>query len=288
MITPELMDLLKSEIRENFNPEYLKEQQAYEQESDHLQDDNNNDSHNNNSGNEADMSASFRNLLFQYFTTLVASFGICKSTNHLLETVFLDKKNYLFRLCSYQNFLIIVSVNSDSFGKIEHDLNPNKSEMRTEIYFEFYTNWLIKSFVSLLRYKFGICTSEDQKMLSEIRSVFCSWCDLYLNDHLFYVEAIEKLDLNDDTKKSCLNMINELGNVFKKIELETNEFNTGTKSIVDDLRFVEEEASAGSDLSFMNDDETDDANSPTADEPVKVKWSSFIDVKSPQQTESNF
>jgi len=83
-----------------------------------------------------------------------------------------------------------------------------------------------RSFLSLLKYKFGVCADEQcfrHAAAAEVRALFAFWSALFARNQVFFVEAIEQLEVNEDIKLKCEAFMKELAEFFNKTELVVSE-----------------------------------------------------------------
>lgn len=208
IITKELKIHLKSEIFRNFGAKYIIEKsqqnsEFYSSNNNQFNVDKNKISpfeNLENSNNKADESTASNftltnDLVYEYFSALVASFEIAKEINYVYEYAFFSQNKYIIRFHMHKNFLILILFNYNDISAINES-----SELKNQIYSEYYTSWFCKSLISLIKYKFGICTDDrcfkdatENKL--EIKNLYLKWSNYFLNENLYFIEAIEKLEV---------------------------------------------------------------------------------------------
>jgi len=149
-------------------------------------------------------------LIYEYFSPIVNSFEISKEINYIFEYTLFKNNQHIIRFNLHKNclFMFIQDMSSNS-GNL---LKP-KAEMTNLIYSDFLSGWCCKSLITLLRYKFGICS--DEKCFNnivnkiEIKELFSAWSNYYQVDQLYFLEAIEQLEVSDDIKYKCKYFIDE-------------------------------------------------------------------------------
>lgn len=121
------------------------------------------------------------NLFYQYFAPIIISFEISKDLNFVYECMLFNKQQHIIRFSLYKNCLIICVYDSFQF----HQQVESKSTVTKMVHVEYYSKWYCKSFVSLMKYKFGICSAEKCfNNQIEMQKLFLNWSDLYVNNQV--------------------------------------------------------------------------------------------------------
>ena len=180
------------------------------------------------------------NLLYQYFSPLISSFEISRDINYVYEYASFGRHQHLIRFSLHKNCLIFCIY--DATNKPE-----SKSELATLMHAEYYSSWYSKSFLSLLKHKFGVCS--DEKCFSkpnqrDLERLYLKWSSLYSRDQIYFVEALEQLDLNEDIKIKCDLFMQELVEFLMDTELVMSEFDYEAVSKITNLD--EEDDDSGS------------------------------------------
>ena len=180
------------------------------------------------------------NLIYQYFSPLISSFEISRDINYVYEYASFSKHQHLIRFSLHKNCLIFCIY--DATNKPE-----SKSELATLIHAEYYSSWYSKSFLSLLKHKFGVCS--DEKCFSksnqrDLERLYLKWSSLYSRDQIYFVEALEQLDVNEDIKIKCDLFMQELVEFLMDTESVMSEFDYETVSKITNLD--EEDDDSGS------------------------------------------
>lgn len=146
-------------------------------------------------------------LIYEYFAPIVNSFQITRDLNYRFDHILLKKSNFFIKFFLYKNYIILLIFAIDRF-------NPSNqtSSITNQIFGDFYANWFFKSFLTLVRFKFGICLDERcfQIKNPEINELFFKWSNLFSTQHLFFIEAIEEVQFNDDIKQKFEYSIKQL------------------------------------------------------------------------------
>lgn len=149
-------------------------------------------------------------LIYEYFSPIVNSFEISKEINYIFEYTLFKNNQHIIRFNLHKNclFMFIQDMSSSSSHTFK-----SKSEMTNLIYSDFLSGWCCKSLISLLRYKFGICSDEkcfnNKVNKIEIKELFSAWANYYHADQVYFLEAIEQLEVSDDIKFKCKQFIDE-------------------------------------------------------------------------------
>jgi hypothetical protein len=140
-------------------------------------------------------------FIYGYFAPLISSFDITKDLNYAVDYVLFNNNQYIIRFSCYDNLLLLCFFNPTVLAAT-FKLNSSTNRM---IFQEYYTNWCCKSMTSLIKYKFGICSDERcfASVSDELRNLFHKWSYYHLTDEIFFMEAIDYLQINDDTKLKC-------------------------------------------------------------------------------------
>ena len=183
-------------------------------------------------------------FIYGYFAPIINSFEISKEMNYEYEYALFNNNQYIIRFTLYDNCLLLCIYNSNSSSvssvnspsqqqeqqqaKLSTILRPMSTvataftQQRQEpvsapqdlnklIYNDYYTNWCSKSIITLIKYKFGICSDERcfNEIDNELKNLFVKWSRLHSNDIIYYIEAIEYLQVNDETKLKCDQFVKE-------------------------------------------------------------------------------
>lgn len=203
ILTRELRSHLRSEIWKNFGAKYVNEknEQSLEfyktdQQIDTIQNEDTNSASNTSNNNTSSNFNLTDDLIYEYFSALVASYEISREIDYVYEYALFEKNKYIVRFHQYKNFLIMILFN------VTTGVDPGLGsfESTNQLYTEYHTKWFCKSIVSLIKYKFGIstddrCLKEADENTTEIKSIFSKWSFYYQNENLYFMEAIEKLDV---------------------------------------------------------------------------------------------
>lgn len=193
ILTKELKSHLKSEIWKNFGAKYIREKN--EQNSEFYSVDANQSDETGTNPSSASNFNLTNDLIYEYFSALVASYEISKEISYVYEYALFDQNRYIIRFHQYKNFLLMILFNAAGVSA-----GLESFEVRNQLFAEYYTSWFCKSVVSLLKYKFGIstddrCLKDTDEPAVEIRSLFVKWSHLFHSENLYFVEAIEKLEV---------------------------------------------------------------------------------------------
>ena len=214
IITDELHEFLRTEIIKNFGIKYVEEKS-------NLNDAELRSSSLSSSPSQAHLSVT-DDLIYEYFSPIINSYEISKEINYTSEYALFTNSDYSIRFYPNKIFLILTIFNSKTF------INQEASAALTkQIYTEFYSNWYSKSFISLVRYKFGICQDErcfKEPFKTELNNLMNKWFFSFNTDQVCFTESIEKLDINDDIKIKCEQFLNELIEFLFKTENLMSEF----------------------------------------------------------------
>lgn len=199
ILSRELKNHLRAEIWKNFGARYVKEKSEQSTEfysSPVPGSDETAPLHNNSTGSSATNFNLTDDLIYEYFSVLVASYEISKELNYVYEYALFDRNKYIIRFQLYKNFLIMILFNMPGSG-LATDM-----DLKNQLYVEFYSNWFLKSIISLFKYKFGISTDyrcfkdTADENVTEIKSLFSKWTHFYQTENVYFIEAIEKLEVN--------------------------------------------------------------------------------------------
>ncbi|CAF0708209.1 unnamed protein product [Brachionus calyciflorus] len=165
-------------------------------------------------------------LVYEYFAPIVNSFEISKDINFKFESTLLNNSNYSIRFYPFKEYLFICIYDLKYLN-----LTFKTTDLVNQVYSDYYSNWFCKSFLSLIIFKYGICL--DKKCFdSNFKSLFLKWCDLFLTQHVYYVEAIEVVQVNEDIKNKCETFLDEFINNLSQ-----------TESILADFDYMDDEFS---------------------------------------------
>ncbi|RNA32470.1 Hermansky-Pudlak syndrome 1 -like protein [Brachionus plicatilis] len=139
-------------------------------------------------------------LIYEYFAPIVNSFEISRELNYRFDHVILKKSNFYIKFYLYKNCLLLSILPINQLNSLTQNTDLTK-----KIYGDFYSNWFLKSFITLAKFKFGICLDEKCIQIdnSEISELFLRWSNIFFTHHLYFIEAIEEVQINDDIKKRC-------------------------------------------------------------------------------------
>ena len=194
-------------------------------------------------------------LIYQYFSPLINSFEFSKEINYVYEYALFNKNQHIIRFNLYKNCLILCIQNSND------NLLKTNSDLKKLIYSEYLSGWYCKSITSLLKYKFGICGDEkcfNSSNQMEIRTLYSTWCNYYLTDVVYFLEAIEQLDVSDDIKLKCQAFLDEFVEFLAKTEEIMSEFDfmdesyDELRSNYDEFPFPNDESSASDSFAFVS------------------------------------
>jgi hypothetical protein len=164
-------------------------------------------------------------LIYEFFAPMINSFEITREINFIYEYALLDRNKYTIRFYLYTNCLILLVYN---FGDVNSGSIRASSEMTRQVYIDFYTNWFNKSLISLLKFKFGICSDEKCFRLSanknEIKRLYLKWSEYFLSDQAYFVESIDQLVVNDDIKAKCKYFLDDLVGFLYNMDSILTEF----------------------------------------------------------------
>lgn len=243
ILTDELGQILKDEIIKNFGFNYVAEKQK-------LNDDTSTTERENSASEESHINDQkfelTHDLIYEFFSPLVASFEITKDINYVFEYALFKKTNYIIRFNVFNNCLIMCILKSD----------PCDSEISKLIYSDYYSSWYLKSLISLLKYKYGICSDEKCFTSSvDIKKLYQKWSNLFMNDPIYHIEAIEHLQVNEDIKIKCETFLNELIQILIKTETIMSEFDYMDESY-DSLRsnYDDDDLNSNDNLLFQSDE----------------------------------
>lgn len=188
-------------------------------------------------------------LIYEYFAPIVNSFEISKEINFLFEHALFKDTNFLVRFFAYKNCLLLLVYDSNLSST---NLEKINSALTKQVNAEFYLNWCCKSFISLVKFKFGICSDEkcfetdDTKY--DLKNLYLKWSSYFLIDQIYFIEAIEQLHVNDDIKIKCQLFLNEF-----------TEFLYKTESIMSEFEYMDESFNSlgnnDEDFQFLNENE---------------------------------
>jgi hypothetical protein len=203
-------------------------------------------------------------LIYEFFAPMINSFEITREISYCYEYALIDRSKYTIRFYLYTNCLILLIYN---FGDVQAYLSSSSirasSELTRQVYIDFYTNWFNKSLISLLKFKFGICSDEKCFKLSankkEIKRLYLKWSEYFLNDQAFFVESIDQLVVNDDIKAKCKHFLDDLVAFLYNMD-----------SILTDFDYLDEyfdrnrssqshgDKHGGGDMEFLNENEDEE------------------------------
>ncbi len=188
--------------------------------------------------NYASAADSDANLLYQVFSPLLSSFEISRDMSFLYESLLFGQRAHAVRFTAYKGCLLLCLHDSSHLHQID-------AALPRSLHADFHSAWFSKSFLSLLKYKFGVCADEQcfrHAAAAEVRALFAFWSALFARTQVFFVEAIEQLEVNEDVRLKCEAFMNELAEFFTKTELVVTELDYIDENI---LKLpCEEEASA--------------------------------------------
>ncbi len=175
-----------------------------------------NPEHKTEAGEDTDGASDSEDILFyQYFSPIINSFEISRDLNFVYEYILFDRRQHVIRFHLYKNCLVMSVYDTrqtvPAVGLI-------KSPATRLIHAEYYSSWYSKSFVSLMKYKFGICADEIcfANQRSGFDRLYSNWSNLFINDQVtFFVlqsdlELLELINL-----KSVVSFWSGLGILFK-------------------------------------------------------------------------
>ncbi len=144
-------------------------------------------------------------FIYGYFAPLINSFDISKDLNYSVDYILFNNNQYIIRFNLYDNLLILCFYNP-AILSITFKLNSSANRM---LFQEYYTNWCCKSMISLIKYKFGVCSDERcfSSTNDELKKLFYKWSYYHLSDEIFFMEAIDYLQINDETKSKCETLV---------------------------------------------------------------------------------
>jgi len=237
ILTDELLQLLKTEIVKNFGSNYVIEKNEQKTAAD-----------------ENDTSATEKEDNIDENKNETKANPEKKLNNNNAE---LNLTNDLIYEYLYNNCLVMCILSNTTTSK----LNKSDSELTRLVYAEYQTSWYCKSFISLIRYKFGICS--DEKCFTglnqiDIKKLYQKWSYLHANDPVFYIEAIEQLQINEDIKIKCETFLNDLVQFLFKAETIMSEFDfmdEGLRSSWITNDEIEDSIYINNDIHFQNDEE---------------------------------
>lgn len=214
ILTKELKNHLRAEVWKNFGAKYVNEKseqsekfyngaKTNENEANEAKIDDSTDTNTNNKTNKSNSLNNFNltdDLIYEYFSALVASFEISKELEFIYEYALFDQNKYIIRFHVHKNFLLLIILNV-TLDYSSSSSSSSSSDFRNQLYSEYFTSWFCKSIISLIRYKFGISTDErcfketDESSQLEIKSFFAKWSHYFMSENLYFIEAIEKLEV---------------------------------------------------------------------------------------------
>ena len=159
-------------------------------------------------------------LIYEYLSTIVNSFEISKEIDYTYEYALFNKNSYIIRFMQFKNFLFICLNKLNQASKSLKSVNNTNSDYAKLIYSEYFTGWQCKSLMSLIKLKFGICLDDkcfNELTKSELKSLYLKWSEFHSNEMVYFVEAIELLDVNEDVKIKCANFMDDLVNFLSKL-----------------------------------------------------------------------
>jgi hypothetical protein len=238
ILSQEFHDLLRDEIIKNYGVSYVYEKNQEEtskstknnESPDSLVSDSSKVSpvDDENSENFKNKLTLTNDLIYEYFSTIINSYEISQEINYSYEYILLDQNQYIARFYLYKNLLVLCIQN---LNKLE--IADNKSELVKAIYSEFYASWCSKSLISLFKYKLGICSDEKSFTLSnqnDIKTLYVNWLNYFFTDTLYYLEAIEQLEVNEDIRMKCHQFLDTYVEFILKTEI-----------IMSELDYIDEE-----------------------------------------------
>jgi hypothetical protein len=250
ILSKELYESLSEDILKNFGLKYVEEKN---------QSDNFRANINDESPNNADINLDKKppvvtdDLIYEYLSTIVNSFEISKEIDYTYEYALFNKNSYIIRFMQFKNFLFICLNRLNPASKSSKSINTTNSDYAKLIYSEYYTGWHCKSLISLLKFKFGICLEDkcfNDIMKNEIKNLYLKWNEFHSNEMVYFVEAIEILDVNEDVKVKCVNFMEDLVNFLGKLDIILSEFDF-MKNNNDDQDDDSENDSENEDLQFQ-------------------------------------
>lgn len=199
-------------------------------------------------------------LIYEYFSPIVNSFEISREINFQYETLQINRNRYFVRLYLYKNCLTLLIYDVDAQQASLSD--SSDTELTRQLYVDFYTNWFNKSLLSLIKFKFGIC-SDDKCFKSrqnklELKNLYKKWSEYFLNDQSYFVESIDSLVVNDDIKSKCKHFLDELVGFLHNMESILSEFAHLDKRFSKESKTSDED---DGDMEFMTDNDEDKQSS---------------------------
>ena len=170
-------------------------------------------------------------FIYGYFAPIINSYEISKEMNFVYEYALFNENQYIIRFTLYDNCLLLCiysSINSSYFYSSQSvqnilpqaSLSPECLELNKLIYNDYHTNWCSKSIISIIKYKFGICSDEKcfNEIDNELKNLFVKWSKLHSCDIIYFIESIEYLQINEETKLKCEAFVKEFIGYIKEQE----------------------------------------------------------------------
>ena len=202
ILTDELLQSIKTEIISNFGSNYVIEKNSQQKTVETVEENDTSTTERENSFSEEPFNEQVNkpkqemnltnDLIYEYFSPIIASFEISKDINYSYEYVLFNKSQHIIRFNLYNNCLILCILSNSL------KLTQSESELNKLIFSEYYTSWYCKSFISLIKYKFGICSEEkcfNGLNQIDIKKLYQKWSYLFSNDLVYYIEAVEQLQM---------------------------------------------------------------------------------------------
>jgi hypothetical protein len=148
-------------------------------------------------------------FIYNYFAPIINSFEISKEMNYVYEYALFNKNQYIIRFTLYDNCLLLCIYSCVNSLQLQSSQQKNIStevlELNKLVYNDYHTNWCSKSMISLIKYKFGICSDERcfNEIDNELENLFVKWSKLHSFDVIYFIESIEYLQVNDETRLKC-------------------------------------------------------------------------------------
>lgn len=161
-------------------------------------------------------------LISEYFSPLISSYEFSKDLNYTYEYALFNKPEYMAYFYSYKECIILTIFDSNRF-----ELTKSSNYFMKYVYSEYYSSWCCKSLISLFKYKFSICLNEkclSKDSKKEIKRLFLKWCNYFQTEQIYFLEAIEQIEVNDDIKIKCEKFMERVIDFLQKTDPIMNEF----------------------------------------------------------------
>lgn len=122
-------------------------------------------------------------LYYQYFAPIINSFEISRDLSFVYEYILFERRQHVIRFYLYKNCLVLSIYDMRQAVPAVGQVNSMTTRL---IHAEYYSSWYSKSFVSLMKYKFGICGDEKcfTNQTMEFNRLYSNWSNQFIRDQV--------------------------------------------------------------------------------------------------------